>query len=95
MQWKLILREITVWKFTEFFVSQILRQITFEEFKSCKTAIVANFGVLNFVGLVTFNFQKVKNSEPLNVLEWKISILKHTVPATQFLREINSKYFGA
>ena len=50
----------TVWKFQDFSVIQILREIKFGESRSSKTAILANFGALNFVGLVKFSLQKVQ-----------------------------------
>ena len=50
----------TVWKLQNFFVIQILREIKFGESRSSKTAILANFGALNFVGLVKFSLQKVQ-----------------------------------
>ena len=50
----------TVWKFQDLSVIQILREIKFGESRSSKTAILANFGALNFVGLVKFSLQKVQ-----------------------------------
>ena len=65
----------TVWKFQNFSVTHILREINFGVSRSYKTAVFVIFGVLNFVDLVNFSLQKVQkfkknyNSEPLNVLE--------------------------
>ena len=43
---------ITVWKFYDFFVNQILREINFGESRSSKTADFAIFWALNFDKLV-------------------------------------------
>ena len=51
----------TVWKFQDFSVTQILHEINFEEVRSSKTAIFANFGAMHFVDLVDFSLQKVQN----------------------------------
>ena len=64
--------EISGWDFS---VVQILREISFGEFKSLKNAFFAILGVLNFVNLANFSLEKVPklnknlNSEPLNVLK--------------------------
>ena len=50
---------ITVWKFQDFSVIQILREINFGHSRSCETAILAIFGALNFANLVNFRLQKV------------------------------------
>ena len=57
---KLFLSNITVWKFQEFSVSQILREINFGESRSVETAIFAIFGALNSVDLVNCSIQKVQ-----------------------------------
>jgi len=52
----------TVWKFQDFPVIQILREITFGESKSGKTTVLAVFavvGALYFVNLVNFSLQNV------------------------------------
>ena len=70
--------ENTVWKFQDFSITQILREINFAESRSPKSAIFAILGPLNFVDLVNFSLQKVpdihkhQDSEPLNVLKWQI-----------------------
>ena len=46
--------------FHDFSVTQILREITFGESTTSKTAIFAISGALNFVNLVNFNLQKVE-----------------------------------
>ena len=51
----------TVWKFQNFSVIQILREINFGESESFEIAIFANFGALNVVNLVNFSLQKVQN----------------------------------
>ena len=40
---------LTVWKFEDFSVAQILREITFGESRSSKTVFFAILGALNFV----------------------------------------------
>ena len=49
-----------MWKFHDFYITQILREINFGESRSSKTAIFAIQGALNFVDLVNFTFQKVQ-----------------------------------
>ena len=49
----------TVWKFRDFSLTQILREINIEECRSFKTAVFAIFVALNFVTLVNFSLQKV------------------------------------
>ena len=51
---------LTVWKFQDFCISQILREINFVDSRSAKTAIIVNLGAVNFVHLVTFSLQKVQ-----------------------------------
>jgi len=68
----------TVWKFQDFCITEILREINFEDSKSAKSAVFAILGAVNFVHLVNFSFQKMQkfiknqNSEPLNVVKWLI-----------------------
>ena len=50
----------TVWKFQDFSVTQILREINFGQCKSSKTAVFAFFGTLNFVTLENFSLLKVQ-----------------------------------
>ena len=57
----------TLWKFQDFSVAQILREIKFVEFRSSKTAIFALFGALKDAKI-----HENQNSEPLNVLKWQI-----------------------
>ena len=64
-----------MWKFHDFIVTQILREINFEDCSSAKSAIFAILGAVNFENLVNFCLQKSaaiyksQNSEPLNVLK--------------------------
>ena len=44
----------TVWKFQDFTISQILREINFGESESSKNSVIAIFGALNFVNLIKF-----------------------------------------
>ena len=50
----------TLWKFQDFSVAQILREINFGESRSSKTAIFAILRPANFVHLVKFRLQKVQ-----------------------------------
>ena len=50
----------TMWKFEDFFVIQILREINFGESRSSRTAVCVVFGALNIGNLVNFNFLKVQ-----------------------------------
>ena len=60
----------TVWRFQDFSVTQIIREINFGESRNSKTAIVAILRALNLVILINFKckFHRNQNSEPLNVL---------------------------
>ena len=49
-----------MWKFYDFSVTQILREINFGEFRGSKSAIFAIFGALNFVYWVNSSLQKVQ-----------------------------------
>ena len=49
-----------VWKIRDFSVTQILREINFEECRSSEIAIFAILGALTFVNLVDFSIQKVQ-----------------------------------
>ena len=63
-----------MWKFHDFSINQILREINFEDSGSAKSAVFAILGAVNFVILVYFSLPKSaknhknQNSEPLNVL---------------------------
>ena len=49
-----------MWKFQDFSVTQILREIKVGESRSSKTAIFATCKALNFVNLMNFSLQKMK-----------------------------------
>ena len=51
----------TVWKFHDFPVTQILREINFGESRSWKIAVFAISEALDFVDLANFSLQKVQN----------------------------------
>ena len=53
-------RTSTVWKFQDFYVIRILREINFGESRSTKNGVFAIFGALNLVELVIFSLQKVQ-----------------------------------
>ena len=69
-----------MWKFRDFSVTQILREINFEECRSSEIAIFAILGAaLRFVNLVDFfSLQKVhkmhknQTSEPLDLVKRQI-----------------------
>ena len=54
----------TVWKFHDFAITQILREINFGEFRSAKIAVFANLGLLKIAKM-----HENQNSEPLKVLK--------------------------
>ena len=56
----LSLQTHSVGKFHDFSVPQILREINFEEFTSCKSAVFVILGALNFVLLANFSLQKMQ-----------------------------------
>ena len=58
---------ITVWKFHDFSITQILREINFEDSRSAKTAILTHLEALNFAIFEGRNLQKQQNSKPLKV----------------------------
>ena len=64
-----------MWKIQTFPATQILGEINFGEFRSCKTAIFAHFRGTKFLIWVNFGLQKVQkiqenqNSEPPNVVQ--------------------------
>ena len=60
-------RPSTVWKFHDFYVTQILREINFEESWSCKTAVFVILGALKMINLVNFNLQKVQKFIKLKI----------------------------
>ena len=72
------LKVYTVWKFQDFSVTQILREINFGESRSSKTAVYSILGDQNLVHLVNISLPKSvkvhknQNSEPLNALKWQI-----------------------
>ena len=53
--------QFIVWKFHDFSVVQIFREINFEESRNSKLAVCAILGALVFVELVNFSLQKVQN----------------------------------
>ena len=49
-----------VWKFQDFCITEILREINFEDSRSAKFAFFAILGAVNFVHLVNSSLQKVQ-----------------------------------
>ena len=56
-----------MWKFQDFSITQILREINFEDSRSAKTAIFAILEALNFVFLTDFSLQKVQKSIQIKI----------------------------
>ena len=56
------IRVYTVWKFYDFSITHILREINCRDSESFKTAVFAICGALNFVNLVNFILQKTHQS---------------------------------
>ena len=59
--------ESTVWKFQNFSVTQILREINFGESKSHEFAVFAILEALNLVDLINLNFQKVQKCMKIKI----------------------------
>ena len=77
----------TLWKFEDFSVTQILREINFVESRSAETAIFANFDNfrdLNSVHLVNSSLQKVQKS-----VKSKFRASKHVKMADFALQELS------
>ena len=56
---------VTVWKFRDFCISEILREINFVDSSSAKTAVFANLGAV-----VTFSLKSAKiHKNPNSVIE--------------------------
>ena len=49
-----------MWKYQDFSITQILREINFADFRSAKCAIFAYLETVIFVNLVNFSLQKVQ-----------------------------------
>ena len=49
--------KFTVWKFQDISVIQILREINFGQFRSCKITVFADLGALNLVNFVISAFK--------------------------------------
>ena len=58
----ILLKFHTKLKFHDFFITQILREINFEDSKSAKSAVFAILGDVHFVHLVNVSLQKVQKS---------------------------------
>ena len=57
----------TVWKFQDFSVTYILREINFGDSRSFKTAVFAIIEALNFDDLVNFSLQKLQKFIKLKI----------------------------
>ena len=72
-----------MWKFHDFSVIQILREINLGQSKSCKNAIFAHFWYSEFYQFCKFQpsksekIHKNQNSETLNVVKWLILHFKN------------------
>ena len=49
-----------MWKFQDFCITDILREINFVDSRSAKIAVFAILGAVNYVHLVNFSLQKVQ-----------------------------------
>ena len=66
-----------MWKFEDFSITQILREINFRESRRLQTAVFAKLRALNFVDLANLALKKCKKqkshiSKALNVIKWLI-----------------------
>jgi len=52
--------QATVWKFQDFLITQILREINFVDLRSTKTAVFDILGAVDFVYLLNFRLYKVQ-----------------------------------
>ena len=72
-----------MWKFQDFCITKILREINFEDSRNENSAVFATLGAVDFVHLLNYSLQKVKknhknkNSGPGNVFKWLILHLKN------------------
>ena len=57
----------TVWKFHDFSITQILREINFGASRSSETPVFAILGALDFVTLANFKIQKVQKSMKIKI----------------------------
>ena len=67
-----------MWKFQDFSISQILREIKFWDSRSAKTTLLPLY--VNFVNYQPSKSAKIlgiQNLEPLNVLKWQILHFKN------------------
>ena len=71
--------DCTVWKCHDFFITQILLEISFEGSRPAKNAVFTILGALNFVDLMNFSLQKV-----LKCLKVKIQSLAKSVKMADF-----------
>ena len=56
-----------MWKFQDFAITHISREINFGDYRNAKTAFFANLGALNFANLVNCSLQKVQNIKKLKI----------------------------
>ena len=56
-----------MWKFQDFGITEILREINFVDSRSAKTTIFAILGAVNFVHLGNFSLQKVQKSIKIKI----------------------------
>ena len=63
----------TVWKFQDFSVIQILREVKHGESRRSKTAVIAIFGAMNCVNLAIFSFQKLQKCMKIKIQIVKMS----------------------
>ena len=61
-----------MWKYQDFSVIQILREIKIGESRNPKTAVFAIFEALDFVSLVNFSLQKVQKLTRIKIQSLKM-----------------------
>ena len=61
-----------MWKFQDFPITQILREINFEDFKSAKSAILTHLEALNFD---FYEFLLFLNAEQDSMTKWAVFAL--------------------
>ena len=79
----------TVWKFHEFSINQILREINFGNSRSAKSAVFAIFEALNFVTFGEFqpskraNFHEIENLQSICVKKGRLCTSR--IPKIDFI----------
>ena len=64
----------TVWKFQDFAITPILREINFVDSRSAEITIYAISGAMNFVHVVNFSLQKVQKFMKIKIKSLKMRL---------------------